>query len=76
MRLSFFFVVTAYTYVFKAGGMGSAWVNKSGVHTPGAGDELKNSVVFTWGFVEVICWFWVSGFWRSFVAGVGLESGS
>lgn len=29
----------------------------------GSGTEygLKNSVVFTWGFVEVVGWFWVSG---------------
>ena len=56
--------MTGYTYVFKSGGMGSAWVNKSGVHTAGVGDELKNSVVFTWGFLEVICWFWVSDPWE------------
>ncbi|KAI4132207.1 MAG: hypothetical protein LQ347_002666 [Umbilicaria vellea] len=59
VRLFFFFVVTAYTYVFKAGGIASAWASKSGAHTAGVGDELKNSVVFTWGFVEVICWFWI-----------------
>lgn len=23
-------------------------------------DDLKNSLVFTWGFVEMLVWFWVS----------------
>lgn len=64
--------MTAYTYVFKAGGIASAWANKSGAHAAGVGDELKNSVVFTWGFVEVICWFWVSGFSGEALEGVGL----
>ncbi|KAA6416323.1 MAG: hypothetical protein FRX48_01043 [Lasallia pustulata] len=59
VRLFFFFVVTGYTYLFKPGGMGLGLVSKSGAHTAGVGDELKNSVVFTWGFVEVICWFWI-----------------
>lgn len=24
------------------------------------GQGLKNSMVFTWGFVEMVLWFWVS----------------
>ena len=47
VRLAFFFAVTAYSYVGKPGGM---W----GV--------LCNSVVFTWGFLEMLWWFWVSGY--------------
>ena len=77
MRLFFFFVLTGYTYVFKPGGIGSAWGNKGafrrGVQTSGWGEDLKNSIVFTWGFVEVLCWFWVSDSWKSPVAGVFLE---
>ncbi|MCJ1299419.1 hypothetical protein MMC08_002211 [Hypocenomyce scalaris] len=63
VRLFFFFVLTGYTYVFKPGGIGSAWGNKGafrrGVQTSGWGEDLKNSIVFTWGFVEVLCWFWI-----------------
>lgn len=25
-------------------------------------DVLNNSVIFTWGFVEMLVWFWVSAF--------------
>lgn len=55
--------------------MGSAWADGGGVHTAGVGDELKNSVVFTWGFVEVICWFWVSGSWEGRRSGFGFGIG-
>lgn len=30
-----------------------------GVAQEGKGQGLKNSVVFTWGFVEMVLWFWV-----------------
>ncbi|KAH0563004.1 hypothetical protein GP486_002437, partial [Trichoglossum hirsutum] len=44
IRLLFFFVLTAYTYTFKL--------------SSGKGEDLKNSFVFTWGFVEMVSWFW------------------
>lgn len=55
MRLLFYFAVLGYTYLFKPGGFlagkgeGRGW-----------GDELKNGVVFTWAFLEMLVWFWVS----------------
>ena len=57
MRLLFFFLLIGYTYLFKPGGTGG---KSGGGYVSGAGDELKNSVVFTWAFVEMMCWFWVS----------------
>lgn len=78
MRLVFFAGVVAYSYVFAQGGavggdgiVGGAMGNGGGRVGKGwlggaverwGGDELKNSVVFTWGFVEMLCWFWVSWF--------------
>lgn len=31
----------------------------AGLLGEGKGQGLKNSVVFTWGFVEMVLWFWV-----------------
>ena len=53
VRLAFFFAITGYSYAGKPGG---PWGGKAGMH----GDVLCNSVVFTWGFVEMLWWFWVS----------------
>lgn len=54
VRLAFFFAVTGYSYAGKPGGL---WSGKAG-----RGREvLCNSVVFTWGFLEMLWWFWVSG---------------
>ncbi len=63
MRLLFFFIVTAYVYAFKPGGvilMGTEFGTKKGQGVKSGWDDLKNSVVFTWGFVEMVLWFWVS----------------
>ena len=37
--------------------------------------NVCNSVVFTWGFVEMLCWFWVSEVlsWRAL--GFGFQGG-
>jgi hypothetical protein len=37
------------------------------------GGMLCNSVVFTWGFVEMLVWFWVSGALRPFLIWVVLD---
>jgi hypothetical protein len=50
VRLFFLFAVTGYTYLSK---------RAATVFTAGPGDTLKNSLVFTWGFMEVAMWFWV-----------------
>jgi hypothetical protein len=52
VRLAFLFGLTGYAYAFKPGGL----VGSTG---RGAGDHLKNSVVFAFGFVELTVWFWV-----------------
>ncbi|KAL8679656.1 MAG: hypothetical protein Q9186_004067 [Xanthomendoza sp. 1 TL-2023] len=54
IRCTFFFALTGYAYAFKPKGpirgisaQASPW------------DNLNTSVVFTWGFLEMISWFWV-----------------
>lgn len=58
VRLTFFFGLSGYVYLFKEGGMfGSAsgsWRNAS------IGEPLQNSLVFAFGFFEIAIWFWVS----------------
>jgi hypothetical protein len=56
IRLLFLFALTAYTYTFKPGGM---MAPRNSEHMMGAGNTLNNSIVFTWGFVEMSAWFWV-----------------
>lgn len=56
MRLLFLFGLTAYTYMFKEGGMLAA---RSNEHLMSKGDTLNNSIVFTWGFLEMAAWFWI-----------------
>ena len=52
VRLLFFFVLTGYSYAFQPGGA-LAMRKRLGW------DGLNNSVLFTWGFVEMLLWFWV-----------------
>ncbi|KAF2262548.1 hypothetical protein CC78DRAFT_554521 [Lojkania enalia] len=56
VRLTFLFLVTGYTYIFKEGGL---FVERGREHRFGAGNDLKNSIVFTWAFLELATWFWV-----------------
>ena len=56
IRLTVFFIITFYSFAFSrtsplAGG--STYIQSSW------GEELKNRVLFTWAFVEMITWFWV-----------------
>lgn len=55
VRLAFFFAVTGYVYAGKPGGL---WNGKAEMQ----GEVLCNSVVFTWGFLEMLWWFWVCGY--------------
>ena len=63
MRLAFFFAVTGYSYAGKSGGLlwGGKKAGMGGGGGGGGGQVLCNSVVFTWGFLEMLWWFWVSG---------------
>jgi len=55
-RLLFLFVLTAYIYLTKDDGiLGRASV----VGQAGAGENLRNSMIFAWGFFEIAAWFWV-----------------
>ncbi|PSN65366.1 hypothetical protein BS50DRAFT_575399 [Corynespora cassiicola Philippines] len=56
VRLAFLFGVTGYTYLFKQHGI---LASQGRDYTYNAGDNLKNSIVFTWGFLELSAWFWV-----------------
>jgi hypothetical protein len=57
IRLLFLFTLTGYTYVFKEGGM---MAPRSNDYMMSSGNvTLNNSIVFTWGFVEMAAWFWV-----------------
>jgi len=69
VRLLFLFILTGYTYAFKPGGIAasSGWNYQKSV-----GDHLKNNLVFTFGFVEVVTWFWV----RSIVHGLAGTMGA
>ena len=58
MRLLLFFALTGYS-LFMKDVTGS--VKKSRSHEGQlAGDGLRNSLVLTWSFLEMIIWFWVS----------------
>lgn len=57
IRCTFFFMLTGYAYAFKPEGPITGNSNK-----PSPWDNLHNSIVFTWGFLEMISWFWVSIF--------------
>jgi hypothetical protein len=47
--------LTFYTYVFSI----SSPLYSSSVYTPSSwGEGLKNRVVFTWAFLEMMAWFW------------------
>ncbi|KAF2405370.1 hypothetical protein EJ06DRAFT_578560 [Trichodelitschia bisporula] len=53
IRLIFFFALTGYTYI-----TGADATLKSGKGAR-VGDGLKNGLVFSWGFLEIMMWFWV-----------------
>jgi len=54
VRLTVLFALTAYSYLCKEGGMLGA--------ATGVGANLCNSWVFSWAFMELMVWYWVSSF--------------
>lgn len=56
VRLLFLFGLTGYTYAFKEGGLFGA---KGVDFRASTGASLNNSIIFTWGFIEVGIWLWV-----------------
>ena len=59
IRLAVFFGITGFSYLGKAGAKGML---PKGANHPGVSGLVCNNVVFTWGFVEMLGWFWVSLF--------------
>ncbi|KAF1360205.1 hypothetical protein EJ07DRAFT_155194 [Lizonia empirigonia] len=57
VRLVFLFALTGYTFLFKEGGMFSG--AKGIAYSASPSSYLKNSVVFSWGFIELSMWFWI-----------------
>ncbi|KAK5137680.1 hypothetical protein LTR08_007975 [Meristemomyces frigidus] len=55
VRLTFFFILSAYVYLFKEGGLFGAVSGRRA----GIGEPLQNSMVFTIAFFEIAGWFWV-----------------
>lgn len=56
IRLLLFFCLSAYSYVFAD----TSPLYASKAYQPSSwGEGLKNRVLFTWAFVEMITWFWV-----------------
>jgi len=56
VRVGFLFLLAVYSYAFSA----SSPIMASRAYIPsGWGEGLKNRVLFTWAFVEMITWFWV-----------------
>jgi hypothetical protein len=62
VRLTFLFALTGYAYLFKEGGMLG---NPEGLvdSIGGPAENLQNSLVFSFGFLEIAVWFWVSASW-------------
>lgn len=56
VRLMFLFSLTGYVYLFKEGGM----FGPKALQNTSIGEPLQNSLVFTFGFMEIAVWFWVS----------------
>ena len=50
------FALTGYTYAFKDGGLFGA---KGIDFRASSGAGLNNSIIFTWGFIEVGIWLWI-----------------
>lgn len=70
VRLTFFSGLSGYIYLFKDDGV---FGSKSLLRRASAGDNVRNSLVFAWAFVETATWFWVRA-WR-FKGDVAYELG-
>ncbi|KAK3053083.1 hypothetical protein LTR09_005709 [Extremus antarcticus] len=55
VRLVFLFSLTGYIYLFKEDGL----LGSSAIRQEGAGDMVRNSMVFAWAFMETAAWFWI-----------------
>ncbi|KAG9248308.1 increased loss of mitochondrial DNA protein 1 [Calycina marina] len=56
VRLIVFFIICVYSHGFSD----SSPLYTNSTYTPSSwGEGLKNNVVFTWAFLEMLTWFWV-----------------
>lgn len=56
VRLALFFLLTIYTIVFSS----TSPLYNSRIYIPSVwGEGLKNRLVFTWAFLELVTWFWI-----------------
>jgi hypothetical protein len=55
VRLTFLFIITGYAYLFKEDGL----LGSGSMASTSIGEPLQNSLVFTFGFMEIAAWFWV-----------------
>ena len=63
VRLAFFFGLTGWAYLGKFGledGV-KGRIKGAGLGEMGIREVICNSFVFSWGFIEMLSWFWVSG---------------
>ncbi|KAK2768861.1 hypothetical protein FQN54_000721 [Arachnomyces sp. PD_36] len=60
-RFCLFFAVSFFIYHSKPGAWGVTDAGLSSDSVPSGVDQLKNRVVFTYGFMEMVFWFWVRG---------------
>ena len=66
MRVALFFVVTGGVYLGKFGleeGKKKARLGGGSIATSIMKESLCNSFVFSWAFMEMLLWFWVSQSW-------------
>ncbi|KAI9053440.1 hypothetical protein LZ554_002398 [Drepanopeziza brunnea f. sp. 'monogermtubi'] len=59
VRLVLFFFITFYSYFFSSTSPLYTSSRSSAYQASGWGEGLKNRVLFTWAFFEMITWFWV-----------------
>ncbi|KAG4439522.1 hypothetical protein IFR05_005007 [Cadophora sp. M221] len=58
VRLVLFFFITLYSFAFSDNS--PLYTTSTSTYRPSSwGEGLKNRVLFTWAFVEMITWFWV-----------------
>jgi len=63
IRITVFFTYTFYSYVFSSSSPIHQSRSDGVIRSPYIpitwGEGVKNSLFFTWAFLELICWFWV-----------------
>ncbi|TGO54503.1 hypothetical protein BCON_0106g00200 [Botryotinia convoluta] len=57
IRFSFSAALALYSWLFSSAS--PIFTSRNSYHAGGWGEGLKNRIVFTWGFIEMMAWFWV-----------------